>query len=206
MATSTLMVKTVYLTSAIKRREFRQIDARFPKISYFGNIRMGRNRSLCDIADALAIINPDYTLDVYSNEKDSAYIAEFDHHPNLVFHGSISYADVIKKRRSKATFWFLLKAMTQMILRYSRYSVSTKVADSLASGANVLAYGSEECGAIEYLESLKCATVCHRRSDLVAAVRCLISDADYQWANYQASGTAYAQNHRLESSLTYFVV
>jgi len=35
----------------------------------------------------------------------------------------------------------------------SRYSLSTKAADALASGVAILTYGSQECGVIEYMQS-----------------------------------------------------
>lgn len=65
--------ETVYLTSEIRRREFRPINMECPVVTYFGNIRMGRNDSLCDIADALREIAPSYAIDVYSNENDEKY-------------------------------------------------------------------------------------------------------------------------------------
>ena len=45
--------ETVYLISEIKRREFRPINTKSIKVSYFGNIGMGRNQSLADIGLSL---------------------------------------------------------------------------------------------------------------------------------------------------------
>lgn len=57
--------ENVYLALSIERRSFRPIDKDNPVISYFGNIRLGRNESLNEIATALGEINSKYKLHVY---------------------------------------------------------------------------------------------------------------------------------------------
>lgn len=73
--------ETVYLASEIKPHEFRKINVLNPKILYCGNIRLGRNHSLNEIGKALACINREYCLDIYSNEKDDAYYKELVDNP-----------------------------------------------------------------------------------------------------------------------------
>ena len=66
--------ETIYLTSDIKRREFREIDQNNPKIMYAGNVRLGRNDSLVDIGNALQKISKDYYVDVYSTEQNEEFL------------------------------------------------------------------------------------------------------------------------------------
>jgi hypothetical protein len=86
----------------------------------------------------------------------------------------------------------------------TRYSLSTKVADSLASGANILAYGSPECGAFEYLREIKCATVCNDFDELVLSVKSLIENRELQWENYVRSQEITAKHHSSEVSTYIF--
>ena len=64
--------ETVYLSSSIERKPFSPINTNFPVVAYFGNIRLGRNESLLDVADALGKIKSSYKLEVYSDEKMEA--------------------------------------------------------------------------------------------------------------------------------------
>lgn len=91
--------QTVYLTSTVKRKDFSPINSKNPLITYFGNIRMGRNNSLCDIADALGEINPEYKIEVYSNESDENIYINLKNNPHVIYGGSIPYKLVQKRCR-----------------------------------------------------------------------------------------------------------
>ena len=51
-------------------------------------------------------------------------------------------------------------------INLSRYSLSTKAADALASGATILTYGSQECGIVEYMQSTKASFVCTEKEKM----------------------------------------
>lgn len=89
--------ETVYLTSTTKRKDFEYVNTERPLITYFGNIRMGRNHSLNEIGYALGTINPNYVLEVYSGEKDPAVYGIFKKNPNVIYGGTIPYAQVQDK-------------------------------------------------------------------------------------------------------------
>lgn len=77
--------ETVYLTSTVQRKPFSVINKDCPVITYFGNIGMGRNNSLNDIGYALGKINPEYMLEVYSNEKDEQVYSVFKDNQNVKY-------------------------------------------------------------------------------------------------------------------------
>ena len=68
--------------------------------------------------------------------------------PNVEFCGSVSYAEVAEKTR-ESDILVIVEGFRRENVSATRYSLSTKVADSLASGAQILVYGSEECGVVE---------------------------------------------------------
>lgn len=195
--------RTVYLTSSIMRREFKKINTDSPIISYFGNIRMGRNESIYDIGIALGKINPKYKIQVYSNENDPKFYRIFDKSPNIEYCGTIPYTDVLDKTL-KSDIVIVVEGFKKKDVNKSRYSLSTKVADSLASGVNVFAYGSLECGAIEYAMSVECITTCVSKSELEMKLKKLIYDTEYQKKLYQKSIVITNTNHRLENSTSVF--
>ena len=132
-------------------------------ITYFGNIRMGRNNSLNDIGYALGKINPQYMLEVYSNEKDEQIYQVFKDNPNVKYMGSVPYTQV-QKRMSQSDITVIVEGFEEKDINLSRYSLSTKAADALASGSSILTYGSMESGIIEYMQTTGASMVCTERN------------------------------------------
>lgn len=195
--------RTVYLTSEILPHEFRAINTEMPKIIYCGNIRLGRNDSLNDIGIALSSINNSYCLDVYSNESDESVYRVLKENPNIRYHGAISYTQVMKKME-ECDIAVVVEGFDPDDVEITRYSLSTKVADSLATGSSVLAYGSKECGAIDYVQGIDCVTVCTSPKELEAKIRGLINDISVQQSNYAKAMQIVNRNHRIENSTKIF--
>ena len=191
--------ETVYLTSELNRHEFRPINKLNPFISYAGNIRLGRSDSLCDIASSLGRINPDYKIHVYSNETEIRYYKKLMNHPNIVYGGSIPYSKV-KEIMNNSDILLIVEGFDKKSVDITRYSLSTKVADSLATGSYLLSYGSIDCGAIEYMKIIDCGSVCINHEQLEYELRKILSDVDYQKINYDKSLLISKMNHSLENS------
>lgn len=195
--------ETVYLTSEIRRREFRPINVECPVVTYFGNIRMGRNDSLCDTADALREIDPSYAIDVYSNENDEKYYRRLKSHSNVRFHGSVPYARVQEEMR-KSDVTVIVEGFREKDIELSRYSLSTKAADAMASGCAILTYGSPECGVVEYMQSTDASAVCTEKAELTATIKALMKDQALQRKQYDQAVKMTAEHHNLESSCATF--
>ena len=195
--------KTVYLTSTIQRKPYRPICVDNPKVCYFGNIRLGRNESLNAIARALSTIDPRYQVHVYSDENDPRVYGVFLDNSNVVYHGSVTYAEV-QQKTTQSDIVLVVEGFKKKDVDISRYSLSTKVADSLASGTAVFAYGSAECGAIEYAGQTGCIQTCICQDDLVGLLRELIFDENLQKKNYERAADVIQKNHRLENSVRVF--
>lgn len=195
--------ETVYLTSDVLRKQFAPIDQESPLITYFGNIRMGRNLSLCDIADALVRINPSYCLEVYSNEQDPAVYGVFDRCPNLKFGGSIPYA-AVKEKMQLSDVTVVVEGFRPEDINLSRYSLSTKAADALASGAAILTYGSADCGVVSYMESTGAASVCTDKAKLEDLIRDLLTNEEQHRQRYDRAIEVTQAHHMLERSCETF--
>jgi len=190
---------TIYLTSAIERRDFHFVNTISPKISYFGNIRLGRNKSLNEIGNALGFINKDYILDIYSNENDPKYYKLFKKNSNIIFHGSISYNEV-KQKTVNSDVIIIVEGFKKKDVNITRYSLSTKVADALASGANVFAYGSIECGAIEYVQNIDAVQVCSNKNELRKKLEELLFNTNLEQKYYNNAIEITNNYHNLEKS------
>lgn len=195
--------ETVYLTSDVQRKPFKEINTENPLICYFGNIGAGRNYSLNDIGTALGKINSEYILNVYSNETDERSISILRKNPHIKFHGSVPYTEV-KRLNCESDIVVLVEGFSKKDIDKTRYSLSTKAADSLASGSNILVYGSNECGLIEYMYSTHAAAVCDDRKALKQTLENLLFNKEFQKNNYIVAKQISEQNHTIKESTKKF--
>ena len=195
--------ETVYLTSTVQRRPFHPINSRSPYITYFGNIGAGRNESLNEIGYALGKLDPSYKLHVCSNETDEKLCGIFRDNPNVEFCGSVPYAEV-QRRMAESDIVVIVEGFKKDDVTKTRYSLSTKAADSLASGAAILTYGSGECGIVEYMQSTGASAVCTDPEQLTACIRDLIADEARQKRYYDQAIVMTKQHHDLDSSSAVF--
>ncbi len=193
--------ETVYLASTIQRKPFSVINIKHPVITYFGNIQMGRNNSLNDIGYALGKINPEYVLEVYSNESDEQYFSVFNNNPNVRFMGSVAYIQV-QKRMAESDITLIVEGFAEGDINLSRYSLSTKAADALASGASILTYGSLESGIIDYMESTGASMVCTKKENLQKCIEKLMTDPDIQKRFYDQAIVMTEKHHNRQASCT----
>lgn len=195
--------KTVYLTSTVQRKQFCPIDRKKPLITYFGNIRMGRNESLCLIGKALTEINADYRLEVYSNEVDHVYTDCFQDVTGISYGGSIPY-EKVKEKIQQSDITVIVEGFDANDIEKSRYSLSTKAADSLAGGTAILVFGSPECGIIQYMQDTQAAMVCTDKTCIKECIEKLIDDEVLQSEYYQQAICITEKHHNLKSSCRVF--
>lgn len=193
--------ETIYLTSDIERHEFRPIDTQNPKFIYCGNIRLGRNDSLADIGYALQKINPEYYVDVYSAEKNEEFIRVLEACPGVRFHGAVPYTEVMHLT-AQSDVSIIVEGLKKTDVDTTRYSLSTKAADAIASGGNIFVYGDINCGVIEYMHQSGCAVVCTEKETLEEKLRELIFDRDLQKQLYERAIVVDKEDHDKEKNRT----
>lgn len=193
--------ETVYLTSDIERHSFRTINKSQPRITYCGNIRLGRNESLADIGAALVQIDSSYRLEVYSAEKNEEFIKVLRGKPGVDYRGSVSYREVMEVMLN-SDIVVIVEGFKPKDVQITRYSLSTKAADAMATGGQILVYGSIECGVIEYMKSTECAVVCENKADLKISIERLLSDVELQKRLYIQSGKMSVEHHDKDRNLS----
>ena len=88
----------------------------------------------------------------------------------------------------------------------SRYSLSTKAADSLASGATILTYGSQETGIVQYMQSTQASYVCTEKEKLVETIRELLATPEKQKKYYDQQIVMTNEHHNLQKSCEMFMI
>lgn len=193
----------VYFNTCITRKSFKPVNRENPNIYYFGNIRLGRNDSLLIIADALGRIDKKYQIEIFTNEQDELYFHDLKLHPNVKWSGAIPYAEVVQKI-AECDVYVVVESFREKDIESTKYSLSTKAADGLASGSAILAFGSAECGVIDYLSSTKSAWVCTNENQIEDVIRFLLKDVEGQRIRYNEAIEISQSNHSLVGSTSAF--
>lgn len=193
----------IYISSSLSRRAFRPIKKHAPVFLYCGSVRLGRNLALVEIADALRAINPEYTLLVYSSETDKGVCAPLIEHPSIDFGGRVGY-ETVAEMIAACDIFVIAEGFREKDLLFTRYSLSTKAADGLASGSAVLTYGPGEAGVVEYMKQSGGSVVCSDKGELAHKIELLVDDDQLQRNLYDNAIKATEKNHSIDISTATF--
>lgn len=138
------------------------------KISYIGNMGLDRWKPLVEIGKCLK--NMGQVLDVYSDENRKSVIEQLNAENGIKFHGVVPSSEV-KEIIKSSTIIIHVESMDRINREKTRYSMSTKIAESLGSGVCLFAYGPEDVSSIEYLVKNDVACVVTDKYDLQGKLR-----------------------------------
>ena len=137
-------------------------------ISYLGGLGLERDKQLVDIGRTLKemqnSIIPGY-IDVYSGETDPSLLKQMTMINGIKFHGSVSQ-NKVEKIIANSLVVIHTESFNSVIKRRVMYSLSTKIPDSIAGGACLLAYGPAEVASIDYLIKNRAAFVATNKEEL----------------------------------------
>lgn len=152
-------------------------------ITYMGNIRINRYFSLAEIGAALDQINADhktsYSLQIYTAEKDANILSVFEDLMSVKLCGFVSGKEYEEAFRTSELFLHT-ESFDSRSVELVRYSVSTKIADILASGTPLIAYGPADVASISHLAENQCAAVVTEKQELKTVLLKVFQDAEYR--------------------------
>ena len=168
---------------------------KIPGIAYMGNLGLNRHKQLIKIGQALKELNSDVTcIDVYSSEKRPEILNDLIPENGVVFHGSVS-AEKVKEIMAESLAVIHTESFGIVQRNAVKYSVSTKIADSLMSGTCIFAFGPPEIASMQYLSENNAAITVFDEKELSDKLRALLSDEKLR-ENVSASAKNLAKkNH-----------
>lgn len=168
------------------------------KISYIGNLGFNRNKQLVAIGRALKSLKLGIDhIDVYSPEPRKFILDEMTEENGIVFHGKVN-PDEVLKIMGESLAVIHTESFDESTRQIIRYSVSTKIADSLASGTCIFAYGPSDLASMEYLSMRNAAVCCTSPDDLPNKLNKLINDSDCRCAVVENALKLAKENHSPE--------
>lgn len=170
-------------------------------ISYVGNLGIDRITPLIELGRTLKAAQlPGFeTIRVYSSERNPATLAQITEDNGLTFCGRLTEQGV-ERVLGASKFLILVESFDRSAIRRTKYSLSTKVAESLRSGACIIAYGPDEIASIEYLRRHKAACILNSAAEFPEVVRRLCTAADEYDAHIQCAQSLAEQFHSAKTN------
>lgn len=145
---------------------------------YLGNVRCNRYKTLIQIGETLAQINQkdktSYSLKIYTSEKDESILNQLQAVQTIELCGFVSGEEFLQTLCS-AEVLVHTESFDDNTIDFVKNSISTKIADSLASGRKFLAYGPNSIASIKYLKDNQAAFVATNESELEQILASAIS-------------------------------
>ena len=167
--------------------------------SYFGNLDLNREKSLADIGRVLDEINTrrgtEYVLNIYTSNQTPAEFAGI----RAIVMGGFLVGDAFQNAFRHADCLVHVEAFDKESMDIVKGSVSTKIADSLASGIPFLAYGPAGIASMEHLKRNDCAFVANDRESLKTVVEELLTDREKR-ARLSENARATAERYHVSAA------
>lgn len=159
----------------------REVDRVPTSVSYFGNVGCNRHLSLCEVGQVLEDINrrkgTSYILKVYTNEQDSDIINTLLAVSTIRLCGFLT-GEAFQCAMAESDLLLHTEAFDRDSIDLVKHSVSTKVADSLATGIPLVAYAPAEVSSAKHLQRHNCAFIATSLEELRFVLEQALTDSE----------------------------
>lgn len=159
------------------KNEYKLKSSERKGIVYAGNLGVNRFQPLLELGKQLkqAHIAGYELIDVYSGERNEEVLAQLTEDNGIRFHGAVP-AEQIPIILGSAKYLLHVEAFDEKSIRRTSYSLSTKIGESLQSGACVIAYGPAEIASMEYLRLNQVAKFIEKPAEIIDIIEELDQD------------------------------
>ena len=169
-------------------------------ISYFGNISTHRYLSIAEVGRALDDLaargKSVPTLRVYTGETIPEAEALFRKISSIRPEPYVSGED-FRRAIQEADMLLFTESFQPRDAEAVSFSVSTKIADYLASGIPILAYGPDTVASMRYLRDEHAALCCSETDALAHTLESALRDGEALDSILRSAAQAYSRNHRI---------
>lgn len=169
-------------------------------ISYIGNLSCGRYQSLIEMGKALSEMQDERLpkfIDVYSGTKEVKCTEPLRNASGINFCGEISAESVLEVMANSLAVIHTESFETETI-NLVRFSVSTKIAESLMYGPCLIAYGPEGIASIDYLKENNAAWTITDKEDLKKGLKEILENSTLREQIVRNARKLAEKNHNAE--------
>lgn len=149
---------TIYTATQLEPCENNKDATNKQKVSYLGNLGVGRHQPLIEIANILQTISEDLYLEVYGKTANNEVLKALKNCKGIKYNGFISYDEVARVMHESALLVHI-ENFSDFYREDLKYAFSTKIADSLISGTPFLLYAPETLACTKYLKENNAAYI-----------------------------------------------
>lgn len=163
------------------------------KVTYAGNLGVGRHLSLIRVAESLRRIDQNVVIDVYGNANETIK-KDLKDCPNICYHGFVSYEEVCDVMNS-STLLLHIESFDPYYRVDTRYAFSTKLVDCCLSEVPILLFAPCECEATSYFSKYDAAFVASEPDELDSVLSDALYDVDKRGQKVQNAIHLIQTNH-----------
>lgn len=167
------------------------------KITYFGNLGVGRVDSLLQTADALTEIDPSCVIDVYGNAPDGE-LEKLSAHPGVIYHGFVS-AEQLREIIDASDILLHVESFDPAYIDKLKYAFSTKIAQCFCAGRCLFSYAPKGTASTQYLLSTESAVVAAAPDELKNGLALIINNKEIRTEYAERAKRLAAQKHEMAS-------
>lgn len=167
------------------------------KITYFGNLGVGRVDSLLQTADALTEIDPSCVIDVYGNAPDGE-LEKLSAHPGTIYHGFVS-AEQLHEIIDASDILLHVESFDPAYIDKLKYAFSTKIAQCFCAGRCLFSYAPKGTASTQYLLSTESAVVAAAPDELKNGLALIINNKEIRTEYAKRAKRLATQKHDMAS-------
>ena len=133
-------------------------------IVYAGGLHLNRYLSLLEVAEAMQAF-PDMRLSVFTSKGNAEAYEKLFPWDNVTFRDPVPN-DQIDTVYAQADVLLHIESFDPKVADYTKYSLSTKIAEYLASGRAIMCYAPEHIAVHQYLKDNHCGLCVASKEDL----------------------------------------
>ena len=172
---------TVMTGSHMKPVDRDTVKEEIETLRYFGKLSLNRYRSMAEICKVLDLINQEqgtsYAVEIFTGDLEEEEKSAFKDIGCVKFFAFVTGAEFVEKFTS-SDILIHVEGFDQATVDRVRYSVSTKIADSLASGIPLFAYGPADVASIQHLLRNHAGAVAVSTAELKEKLLLILQDSD----------------------------
>lgn len=148
-------------------------------ITFIGKILNHNIKSILLLASSLSQIGSNITLHLYSEVQEDLRKKIMSKYSNIIFHGWVNHDD-IPQILLDSQILYLPISVNRQTIKFTKYSMSTKMSEYLSSGVPVLYHGPSGIAMTEMLEKYQCAFIVrdNKESSLIEAIKVILEDKE----------------------------
>lgn len=149
-------------------------------IVYTGNLLIGRDKTIRDVADAIRNVNKDgqkLVFHIYSHTPPKKKVLNQIISDDVIFHGKVDKEN-IRLIQNEADILLFVESLEKKNRYKARMSFSTKLVDYFSAGKCIFAIGDKDIAPIMYLKENDAAIVANNSKEIIAQLKLISEDVN----------------------------